>query len=261
MLLLKLLHDSRSVKCNFSITGTKANFIDELEVMALENLRKDGMWTSFDNLTGTKEEGWNSLVFSTFTGQFHAQTKCTAENCGYVSHRFEIFRVLEIDLPPQEQIQSQPLSLDECLKWTTRETQLDSENSYECDRCKQLSRSVRKTNLWRLPRVLIVCVKRFAAVYDNGNVRLEKNNVDVNIPQEIDLREYLTVPEIAGGKTMYELYAIAHHIGNQQGGHCYSNLKAPDGSWFAVDDSNIVKLTQPSFTGSTPYLLFFRLRN
>lgn len=254
MLLLKLLHDSRSSKCMFTVSGTKQSSLDELEERALDNLRKDGMWTSFDSLN-TNNQGWNSVIFSTFTGQFHAQTKCSNSTCGYTSHRFETFRILEIDIPSDA---TGPLTLESCLAWTTRETQLDEADAYECDKCKQRNRAIRKINIWRMPKVLIICIKRFIAVYANGQVRLDKNNSNVSIPEELDVSNYMTVPEIAKGKTKYELYSVAHHIGNQHGGHCYSYLKTPANDWFAVDDGNIHKLNHPSLNGSTPYLLFYR---
>ena len=254
MLLLKLLHDSRSAKCSFTINGTKVSPLDDLEERALDNLRRDGMWTSFDNLS-TPHQGWHSVIFSTFTGQFHSQTLCMNLDCSYVSHRFETFRVLETDIPPTDNGQ---LSLADCLKWSTRETQLDESDSYECDKCKQRSRSIRKMNVWRLPPVLIICVKRFIASYSNGQLRLDKNNTNISVPEELDMSTYMTVADIAKGATKYELYAIAHHIGNQHGGHCYTNLKSPDNTWFVVDDANIVKLSHPSFNDSTSYLLFYR---
>ena len=263
MLLLKIIHDCRSSPCMFNITGNKQSPLDDLEEMALNNLRQDGMWTSFDNLGSSSgsssglnlnSKGYVSVIFSKFTGQLHARTLCAAENCGYVSHRFETFRIIDVDLG------SDLKTLEDCLNWTTREIKLDDSNTYECDKCKRLSRAVRKITLWRLPPVLIFCLKRFNALFKDGQVLFLKNNDSIDIPEFLNMTSYLSLPEIAHGKVNYELYAIAHHIGTQQGGHCYSYLKNSDGSWYAVDDANVVKLKHPAFNGSTPYLLFYRLK-
>jgi ubiquitin C-terminal hydrolase len=248
LLLLKLFHDSRSVRCDdFEFDFEAPVSAGGLQAKALENLRKDGMWVSFDNnrMANSKHKyGWDSVVFRTFTGQFHTETICNTSSCGHVSHRFETFRILDVDIPDHKA----HLNLQDCLAWTLRETQLDKDNSYECDKCHKKSRCVRKTSVWLYPNVLILCLKRFIARYSSdGRIMLDKNQADVSIPLNMDL-----------SNSKYELYAIAHHTGGQRGGHCFSSLKKPGGKWVTVDDTAVSMATDGTFCGSTPYLLFYR---
>ena len=256
-LLLKLLHDSRSRPCHFTITGQKKGELDDLEEKALTSLRKDGMWTSFDNLSGGSDlKGWNSVIFQTFTGQSHFRTICSNPECEYVSHRFETFRIMEVDIPGS----GSSVNLEDCFENTFNTSQLDGENLYECDKCKLRGKSTRKMSLWRLPEVIIICLKRFTANYVDGAVYLGKNNASVNIPLELDLNRWVEL----FCNTQYELQSIAHHVGNQMGGHCYSSIKTPNNEWIVVDDSNLMKEspvtdgTKLYFNGSSPYLLFYK---
>ena len=247
MLLLKIMHDCRSTACIFKIQGTKKSPLDWLEEKALKNMRIDGMWTSFNNLTDKKENGWNSSVFQTFTGQYHFQTTCS--KCNYVSHRFEIFRSLEVELEEG--------NLDDCLRKVITPTQLDSDNCYECDRCKQQNQSMRKMTLWRLPSVLILVLKRFTTVYVKGNITVRKNTNTVTVPDKLDMNPYMSYPNPSS--SMYELFATANHIGTPQGGHCFSYIKSPEDKWYLADDSNIEEINKKGpLSGAEPYILFYR---
>ncbi len=257
MLLLKIMHDCRSTACIFKIQGTKKTPLDILEEKALKNLRKDGMWTSFNNLTDNVENGWNSAVFQTFTGQYHFQTTCS--KCHYVSHRFEIFRSLEVELSPSQHPDEsrQVEEVEDCLRKAISPTQLDRDNCYECDRCKKQNQSIRQMTVWRLPPVLIMCLKRFTTVYENGNISVSKNTKSVTVPDVLDMSPYISYP--IPSSTVYELFAVANHVGTSEGGHCFSYLKSPDGKWYIADDGNIQEVTkQGSLSGAEPYILFYR---
>lgn len=265
MLLFKIIHDCRSVNCTFTVGGTVTNELERLELLALDNLRKDGMWISSDNLNqtlkGNDNKGYHSCIFEGFTGQVHAQTRCVLENCKYVSDRFEVFRSLEIDIGNDE------CSLESCLENYIKETQLDESELYECYKCKQKNRSIRKFSLWRLPRVLIITLKRFNSSWDKSRQTLVsvKNNINILIPEQLDVKNFQSTSAISKGKTIYDLRSVAHHIGNQNSGHCYSYVKAPNNIWFNIDDTNIRQISEQNsqniISGSTPYLLFYHLRD
>lgn len=249
LLLLKIFHDSRSVRRDFSHEHTQEDYTG-LQKKASDNLLKDGMWVSFNNMSNPKHKyGWDSVIFRTFTGQFHRQTICNISSCGYISHRFETFRILDIDIPETQVKKKQTLTLQDCLLWTLRDTQLDKDDSYECDKCHKKSRCLLKTSIWSCPKVLVICLKRFIVRYlPDRRVSLDKNQTDISIPLNMDLSD-----------TKYELYGIANHTGHQSGGHCFATLKKPGGKWVTVDDTTISPANDSAFGGSTPYLLFYRM--
>ncbi|KAM6946311.1 ubiquitin carboxyl-terminal hydrolase 32 [Aplochiton taeniatus] len=76
--------------------------------------------------------------------------------------------------------QAEPISLDSCLKAFTSEEELGEDELYYCSKCKTHRLATKKLDLWRLPPVLIVHLKRFQFV----NGRWIKSQKIVKFPQQ-----------------------------------------------------------------------------
>ncbi|XP_028319890.1 ubiquitin carboxyl-terminal hydrolase 32 isoform X2 [Gouania willdenowi] len=76
--------------------------------------------------------------------------------------------------------QAEPISLDSCLKAFTSEEELGEEELYYCSKCKTHRLATKKLDLWRLPPMLIVHLKRFQFV----NGRWIKSQKIVKFPRE-----------------------------------------------------------------------------
>lgn len=84
-----------------------------------------------------------------------------------------------------------------------------------CPACKQHRQATKKLDLWRLPEILVIHLKRFS--YN----RFLKNKLEtyVDFPtHDLDLSSYLAYKD---GKSSYRymLYAISNHYGSMGGGH------------------------------------------
>lgn len=84
-----------------------------------------------------------------------------------------------------------------------------------CPSCKKPQQASKKLDLWRLPEVLVIHLKRFS--YS----RYMKNKLEtlVDFPiHDLDLSTYIAgMPEQASNN--YRLYAVSNHYGNMGGGH------------------------------------------
>uniref|UniRef100_A0A3Q3XKY1 Ubiquitin carboxyl-terminal hydrolase 32 n=1 Tax=Mola mola TaxID=94237 RepID=A0A3Q3XKY1_MOLML len=76
--------------------------------------------------------------------------------------------------------QAEPISLDSCLKAFTSEEELGEDELYYCSKCKKHRLATKKLDLWRLPPILIVHLKRFQFV----NGRWIKSQKIVKFPRE-----------------------------------------------------------------------------
>ncbi|XP_062407910.1 ubiquitin carboxyl-terminal hydrolase 32 isoform X2 [Sardina pilchardus] len=76
--------------------------------------------------------------------------------------------------------QAEPISLDSCLRAFTSEEELGEDELYYCSKCKTHRLATKKLDLWRLPPVLIVHLKRFQFV----NGRWIKSQKIVKFPRE-----------------------------------------------------------------------------
>uniref|UniRef100_A0AAY4DKM1 Ubiquitin carboxyl-terminal hydrolase 32 n=1 Tax=Denticeps clupeoides TaxID=299321 RepID=A0AAY4DKM1_9TELE len=76
--------------------------------------------------------------------------------------------------------QAEPISLDSCLRAFTGEEELGEDELYYCSKCKTHRLATKKLDLWRLPAILIVHLKRFQFV----NGRWIKSQKIVKFPRE-----------------------------------------------------------------------------
>lgn len=105
--------------------------------------------------------------------------------------------------------QTEPVDLDHCLRAFTSEEKL--EQYYHCSHCKQKKPATKKLQIWKLPPILIVHLKRFNFV----NNKWVKSQKVVNFPYEdFDPTPYLaSVPQetILRHKELLEGGGVAHH--------------------------------------------------
>uniref|UniRef100_A0A8C7M9S6 ubiquitinyl hydrolase 1 n=1 Tax=Oncorhynchus kisutch TaxID=8019 RepID=A0A8C7M9S6_ONCKI len=98
--------------------------------------------------------------------------------------------------------QAEPVSLDSCLKAFTNEEELGEDELYYCSKCKTHRLATKKLDLWRLPPILIVHLKRFQFV----NGRWIKSQKIVQFPRErFDPSVYLA-PREAGLNGLHAPY-------------------------------------------------------
>ncbi|XP_067866457.1 ubiquitin carboxyl-terminal hydrolase 32 isoform X2 [Heterodontus francisci] len=76
--------------------------------------------------------------------------------------------------------QAEPINLDSCLRAFTSEEELGEDELYYCSKCKTHRLATKKLDLWRLPPILIIHLKRFQFV----NGRWIKSQKIVKFPRE-----------------------------------------------------------------------------
>jgi len=52
-------------------------------------------------------------------------------------------------------------TLDECVQEFTKEEILDEENRWKCPKCKSFQKALKKIDIWKMPSILIIHLKRF----------------------------------------------------------------------------------------------------
>ncbi|XP_042520355.1 ubiquitin carboxyl-terminal hydrolase 9-like [Macadamia integrifolia] len=148
------------------------------------------------------------------------------------------------------------ISLFSCLEAFLKEEPLGPDDMWYCPTCKEHRQASKKLDLWRLPEVLVVHLKRFS--YS----RYLKNKLDtlVNFPiHNLDLSKYVKSKGPAPQSHVYELYAISNHYGGLGGGHYSAYAKLIDEDrWYHFDDSHVSSVTEDEIKTSAAYVLFYR---
>eukprot|EP01139_Manchomonas_bermudensis_P002319 Amastigsp_a4354_12.p2 type:complete len:212 gc:universal Amastigsp_a4354_12:647-12(-) len=154
--------------------------------------------------------------------------------------------------------ENKPVSLDECFGWFSKEERMDEADAWRCPQCADLRRATKKLDLWRVPPVLIVHLKRFQ--FYRG--RWVKSRKLVDFPLEgFTPSDYLVDPRTRENPPVYDLYAVTNHLGSLGGGHYLAYVRHRDGKFYTFNDSScdaIEDLAQ--IKSPAAYVLFYRLR-
>lgn len=106
------------------------------------------------------------------------------------------------------------LTLEECFAETAKGEILSEDNAWYCNRCKELRRAKKTLEIWTVPDILVIHLKRFGA---NRGFR-DKIDVHVDFPTEnLDISSMVGLPE--GKEMIYDLFAVDNHYGGLGGGH------------------------------------------
>ncbi|DBA81599.1 hypothetical protein WJX77_011258 [Trebouxia sp. C0004] len=150
----------------------------------------------------------------------------------------------------------QAVGLDACLQAFQTAEELEAEDSWFCSKCKRHVQANKKLDLWAVPEVLVVHLKRFFFT----RARRDKLDVQVDFPLENwDLSAYL--PHHQDVPPVYDLYAVSNHFGGMGGGHYNAYCKMPDGKWWCFDDSHVHAVDKNNICSSSAYVLFYRRRH
>ena len=207
----------------------------------------------------------DSVVTDLFAGMLQSTLEC--QTCKNITHSFEPFLDLSVSIPRAESKsllqktlratgagggQGSQVSLDSCLQQYTARERLD--DMFDCEKCKQKRKVVKRMSIFKCPKILVVHVKRF---YFKDMMHREKITSEVAFQSEgLDLSPYLAetiygqgnsavvpptsgsgqnptpvgmalpslAPSTAGGVT-YDLLSMSNHAGSgMNGGHYYAHV-------------------------------------
>ncbi|CAN4100809.1 unnamed protein product [Withania somnifera] len=161
----------------------------------------------------------------------------------------EVFKSGFFGKRPQESV-----SLYKCLEAFLKEEPLGPEDMWFCPGCKKHRQATKKLDLWRLPEILVIHLKRFS--YS----RFLKNKLEtyVDFPaHDLDLSSYMAYKD---GKSSYRymLYAISNHYGSMGGGHYTAFVHQGADRWYDFDDSHVSPISPDKIKTSAAYVLFYR---
>ena len=153
----------------------------------------------------------------------------------------------------EEEIDDGKMTLIKCLKKFCKEEQLQEGDEWYCPKCKEHVLAKKKMDLFYLPKILIICFKRFV----KDSYRWEKNEDEVEFPiNNLDLKDFVIGPDKNHSK--YDLFAVSQHYGSTGFGHYTAVCRNYDGKWYSYDDSNCSETSETETQSSAAYVLFYR---
>ena len=224
------MHNGLSKNVNMVISGSVENELDKCALEAMKN------WKLFfkDN-------------YSIFVDLFYSQTSQTIYDLNGKSlsttYQPSCFYTLPID--------SNSKTLYDCFDNFTSKEKLDGDNKWLNEKTNEYIEVYKKINFWKLPKILIVVLKRF-------NNDEEKINNLIKFPFELDLCKYCV--GYSKNKYKYNLISVANHNGSLNGGHYYSYVLNLNGNWYNYNDTNVSKMEKDNVITQSAYCLFYQLK-
>ena len=166
--------------------------------------------------------------------------------------------------------QSKKVTLDQCFDTFTKPERLDEHNMWYCSSCKDHVQALKTMELWKLPNVLIVHLKRFEFKHA---LRRDKLDTLVDFPLSgLDMNAHLAT---VGDKrscvddrvpAIYDCFAVVNHFGRMGFGH-YTAYARPwneagiTNDWALFDDSSVRSVEKDrAVVSSAAYVLLYRRR-
>ncbi|KAL8039905.1 hypothetical protein ABFX02_10G067000 [Erythranthe guttata] len=146
------------------------------------------------------------------------------------------------------------ISLYKCVDAFLKEEPLGPDDMWYCPNCKEHRQAIKKLDLWRLPDILVIHLKRFSYT------RFFKNKLEafVDFPiDDFDLSNYV-IPKNNMLRHRYKLYAVSNHYGGLGGGHYTAFAKHGLDRWFEFDDGRVFGVTEEQIKTQAAYVLFYK---
>lgn len=188
---------------------------------------------------------YNPMIFKfeTFTIDTITCTECKHQTCNY-----QFYTIMMLHIKP---------TLKECFDNFIQEEHVER----KCDVCNG-NNAIKCTKIWRPGMILYIELCRFNNL---PNGRTYKNNMDVEIPDEIDIREYCdnSMRTDMDYNYKYKLKGISNHLGNLGGGHYTADCVSivDDSTWYHFDDSHVSKYSGSNIDKSSAYILLYEMVN
>ncbi|XP_026954437.1 ubiquitin carboxyl-terminal hydrolase 4 isoform X3 [Sagmatias obliquidens] len=159
-------------------------------------------------------------------------------------------------LQPQKKKKT-AVALRDCIElFTTMET-LGEHDPWYCPNCKKHQQATKKFDLWSLPKILVVHLKRFSY----NRYWRDKLDTVVEFPvRALNMSEF--VCDLSARPYVYDLIAVSNHYGAMGVGHytAYAKNKL-NGKWYYFDDSSVSLASEDQIVTKAAYVLFYQRRD
>eukprot|EP00933_Yihiella_yeosuensis_P073593 TRINITY_DN82304_c0_g1_i1.p1 TRINITY_DN82304_c0_g1~~TRINITY_DN82304_c0_g1_i1.p1 ORF type:complete len:471 (-),score=84.71 TRINITY_DN82304_c0_g1_i1:145-1557(-) len=189
-----------------------------------------------------------SFLVDLLQGQLRSSLTCS--KCSYTSKRFDPF--LYLSLPVAKSM----TQVTDAIAQYLEAEHLTGDEQWHCEKCKKKVDATKKIDLWKLPPVLVLHLKRFE--FDPKTQKFEKTDNRLNMKlQGLDLQEFCSSPQRDG--SIYNVAGVANHSGVYGNGHYTATCRTGgrgSGTWYHFCDSNVKEYSGRHVVTRESYVIF-----
>jgi len=205
-----------------------------------------------------------SPIKDLLVGYLISNIKCS--KCASNSPCFESFYTLPLSIPIKKKNDiNKVYKLEDCLDNFISDEKLDKDNKIKCSLCSIKNQSIKKIQIWKAPKILVIQLKRF--VTNAFGIQTSKILNPVEYPiDNFDITKYFHPDSPYKMNAKYNLIGINIHMafgfGSINAGHYISIVKNNhDQEWYLFDDGKEVqKIDKDELQSRNAYLLFYLLQ-
>lgn len=152
-----------------------------------------------------------------------------------------------------------PLNIHDCFNLYTETEKLGSDNLWFCPSCNKRREAWKKVELWSLPDIFVVQIKRFV---QTSPTRWDKLSMKVDFPiYNLDMGKHLVKPPLE--PALFDLIAVINHSGQISSGHYTAYAKNPIlKQWYLYNDNYVYSVTDlDSIISEKAYILFYKRKD
>jgi len=247
LLWMECIHNSICRKIRTHINGTPENKTDQMAIQCYKYLEQ----------IYAKDY---SEMYDTFYG-IYMTTIYDKDNANVLSMKPEHFFILDMQLfkmkPENPVIENATMFTDiyDIFGEYVAPEHMYGDNEWYNESVGEKQEINKVTTFWNLPKVLVLCLKRFST---DGKRKLMHL---INFPLEnLDLSKY--VKGYNAKQYKYDLYGICNHFGGVQGGHYTAYVKHANKNWYHYNDTTVEKMADSAQIVTTAaYCLFYRKKD
>ncbi len=153
------------------------------------------------------------------------------------------------------------VSIYDCFDAFSQWETLDPTNLWYCNKCKDHVQASKRIEIFRVPLILILQIKRFKVTDDGrmgGGIRIDRK---VDFPLEgLNLSRYVKFS--AGEEAVYDLFAVSNHYGSMGFGHYVTFAKNHlTKNWYKFDDARVTQISEAEICSPDAYILFYKRKS
>jgi len=224
--------------------------IEQPPPMTTEECRKDALLCESRGKDAAGALAWlrhlernKSFLVDLMQGQLLSSLTCSC--CGHKSRQFDPF--LYLSLPVDWEMSK----VTDALETYLGEEQLVGDEQWYCEKCCKKVDATKKIDLWMLPPILILHLKRITFNARTG--RLAKIGRLLSTSSSLDLSGYCSSPQQQGAA--YDIVCVANHKGRASDGHYTASCLVGD-QWFKFDDHAVRPFYAHEVVTHESYVIF-----
>ena len=220
-------------ECGMSRLAARSTVEDDtMDILALYEPTIPSIFTDdrpFE-LEGNGDDAFKVVLKDTLLQKFDKFPKCLEEYTKENVHR--------------------TITVDDTLRAFLQPEKLEKGNEWRCPSCKQVCQASKKLDLWHLPNILIVNLKRFTT--SMGRRAKLKTPTAVSL-EDWHVGRYVLNPDEKNAR--YRLYGVISHTGSLNSGHYVASCRNSDSEqWIFFNDSDC---SRSSKRFDNAYVLFY----